>query len=59
MKRPIGSRVGKMTLRRGFPAAGSGGGCGGCPGISFSARRSPHMLQKKKDASEELATFHT
>ena len=42
-KRPIGSRVGKMTLRRGLPAAGSGGGCGGCPGISFSARRSPHL----------------
>ena len=51
-KRPIGSRVGKITLRRGLPAAGSGGGCGGCPGISFSARRSPHLLVERCRAGD-------
>ena len=56
MKRPIGSRVGKMTLRRGFPAAGSGGGCGGCPGISFSARRSPHLLERWEGSTSGLAS---
>ena len=56
MKRPIGSRVGKITLRRGLPAAGSGVGCGGCPGISFSARRSPHLLERWEGPTSGLAS---